>query len=98
MTITILQIDNPHADYVFMDSDFAINHGFNILHYKEVYTYHKDNNIWLDDQDTLNEVFEMFNISRPEDYHGRSVSVSDIIMIDNRMYYVEPTGFIRVIN
>ena len=97
MTITILQINDPHADYIFMGSDFALNHGFNILHYKEVYTYKKENNIWLDDEDTLNEVFQIFNINQPDDYHGRSVSVSDIIMIDNRMYYVDDIGFTKVL-
>ena len=97
MVISILQIDNPHADYVYMDSDFAIKHNFNILHYKMVYTYKKIDNVWLDDQDTLNEVFNIFNCNQPDDFGGRSISVSDIIMIDNRMYYVEPVGFTRVI-
>lgn len=100
MKISILQI--PHADnhvkYLFMDSDFALENGFSILHYKTVYTYEKTENIWLDDQDTLNEVFTIFNVQQPEDYRGRSVSVSDIIMIDNRMYYVDDIGFKKVID
>ena len=100
MKISILQI--PHGDnhvaYLFMDSDFALEHGFSILHYKTVYTYEKTDNIWLDDMDTLNEVFTMFNINHPEDYRGRSISVSDIIMIDNRMYYVDGVGFKKIID
>ncbi len=95
--ISILQIKDKHADYIFMGSDFALDHGFSILHYSMVYTYKKTDNIWLDDEDTLNEVFSIFNINQPDDYHGRSVSVSDIIMIDNKMYYVDDIGFKSII-
>ena len=97
MTISILQLDLKHTDYIFMDSEYALKHGFNILHYSVVYTYKKDNNIWFDDNATLEEVFAIFNVGHPEDFKGRSVSVSDIIMIDNRMYYVEPIGFTKVL-
>ncbi len=96
--ISILQIHDGHKDYIFMGSDFALEHGFSILDYRTVYAYKKTDNIWLDDEDTLDEVFRIFNLNQPDDYHGRSVSVSDIIMIDNRMYYVDDIGFKKVID
>ena len=42
----------------------------------------------------LNSIFVMFNIDRPEDFNGHSMSVSDIIQTeDGRMFYVEPIGW-----
>ena len=46
---------------------------------------------------TLEDIFERFNINRPNDFHGHSLSVSDVIVI-NRMaetkaYYVDSFGF-----
>jgi len=46
----------------------------------------------------LNKLYETFNISHPDDYTGRSVSVSDVIVLkyDNNIssHYVDNAGFI----
>ncbi len=41
----------------------------------------------------LESLFTKFNIDRPEDFSGRSVSVSDVIAIDDKAYYVDSAGF-----
>ena len=41
----------------------------------------------------LESLFTKFNIDRPEDFSGRSVSVSDVITIDDKAYYVDSAGF-----
>lgn len=49
-----------------------------------------------DAHDICDRVWEIFNISRPADFKGHSLSVSDIITLDDAAYYVEPFGFVRV--
>ena len=46
---------------------------------------------------TLDNIFERFNIDRPEDFRGHSLSVSDVIVINRgaeiTAYYVDSFGF-----
>ena len=46
---------------------------------------------------TLEDIFERFNINRPNDFHGHSLSVSDVIVINRtaeiKAYYVDSFGF-----
>lgn len=46
---------------------------------------------------TLDDIFERFNINRPNDFHGHSLSVSDVIVINRtaeiKAYYVDSFGF-----
>lgn len=46
---------------------------------------------------TLEALYEALNIHHPNDYHARSLSVSDVIVFDiagnRKAYYVEPIGF-----
>ena len=41
----------------------------------------------------LNYLFERFNINRPAEFKGRSLSVSDIVKIDNKYFYCQPIGW-----
>lgn len=47
---------------------------------------------------TLDYIYEILNIDHPEDYHARSLSVSDIIQVrcesnKNKWFYVDSFGF-----
>ena len=45
----------------------------------------------------LDEIYARFNNSaHPNDYKGRSISVSDIICLDGVMYYVDKFGFKKI--
>ena len=44
----------------------------------------------------LEELFEIFNIRRPEDFEGRSTSVSDIVEVDGENYYCDATGWVKL--
>lgn len=48
----------------------------------------------------LERLFQIFNIDHPADYKGRSLSVSDIVILDGdsgaQCYYCEPIGFARL--
>ena len=50
-----------------------------------------------DTQDKLDALYETFNIRRPEDFHGHSLSVSDIVALKQNgvvsCHYVDPQGF-----
>jgi hypothetical protein len=47
--------------------------------------------------DNLDAIFEKFNVDRPEDFRGYSLSVSDVIVIKHsdlvKAYYVDDIGF-----
>lgn len=43
--------------------------------------------------DKLEAVFVKFNLDRPEDFKGHSLSVSDVVVMDDKAYYVDSVGF-----
>ena len=43
--------------------------------------------------EALEKLFEMFNIGHPEDFKGRSMSVSDIVEVDGENYYCDAAGW-----
>ena len=80
-TFGIYQIkdDSPGENYAFMNMRFIESHGMQIKKedYKLVYVGELSGNMSLDD------IFEKFNIDRPEDFRGHSLSVSDIIVLND---------------
>ncbi|MBP3760305.1 MAG: hypothetical protein J6I55_02330, partial [Ruminococcus sp.] len=50
--------------------------------------------------ETLENLFRQFNTSRPDDFTGRSLSVSDVIVVDNgsekSAYYCDRMGFTEI--
>ena len=41
----------------------------------------------------LETLFNKFNVDRPEDFKGRSLSVSDVVVLHDKAYYVDRIGF-----
>ena len=39
------------------------------------------------------KLYEMFNINRPADFTGHSMSVSDVVVLDGKAYYCNNVGF-----
>jgi len=80
-TFGIYQIkdDSPGKNYAFMNMRFIESHGMQIKKedYKLVYVGELLGNMALDD------IFERFNIDRPEDFRGHSLSVSDIVVLND---------------
>lgn len=80
-TFGIYQIkdDSPGENYAFMNMSFIESHGMQIKKedYKLIYVGELLGNISLDD------IFERFNIDRPEDFRGHSLSVSDIVVLND---------------
>ena len=44
----------------------------------------------------LDEIFEMFNVARPVDFKGHSLSVSDVVVLDGVAYYCDSFGWKEV--
>lgn len=98
MEFKILQTNN--RDYRFMDYEWATNHGFDIADYQELwseemydYTKHKVDGESISDTRILETIFERFNIYRPEDFKGHSLSVSDIVVLGEKKFYCDSFGW-----
>ena len=80
-TFGIYQIkdDSLGENYAFMNMSFIESHGMQIKKedYKLVYVGELLGNTSLDD------IFERFNIDRPQDFRGHSLSVSDIVVLND---------------
>ena len=76
-----------------MNLDFVKRHGMevNCADYELVYTAP------LTENDTLEAIYERFNIQRPADFTGHSLSVSDVVVLNDgkslKAYYVDSIGF-----
>ena len=91
----IYQYDHTDGDwgYEFMGLDFVENMGLSVdgQDYRIVYIG------TLDQTETLDTLFQKFNIDKPEDFEGHSLSTSDVIIIkrngEMKAYYVDSVGF-----
>ncbi len=105
MNIKILQLDHNIEEaemLLFRDYDCAKrlypNRNDLLKLYKVVYEIDDYQSKTMDtsDMSICNDIFTDFNIHRPEDFKGHSLSMSDIIQIDDKNYYVDFIGFAEV--
>lgn len=84
---------DPEHDYRFMNLDFVKRHKMEVnrADYELVYTAP------LTENDTLEAIYERFNIQRPADFTGHSLSVSDVVVLNDgksiKACYVDSIGF-----
>lgn len=84
---------DPEHDYRFMNLDFVKRHEMEVnrADYELVYTAP------LTENDTLEAIYERFNIQRPADFTGHSLSVSDVVVLNDgksiKACYVDSIGF-----
>lgn len=75
--------------------DFALN----IQAPEEVQAYKENDGVLKPDM-SLEDIFEKFNIDRPEDFKGHSLSVSDVVVLHrtdtDTAHYVDSIGFADV--
>ena len=64
--------------------------------YKVVYEYTEEVEDGSTDFKILEDLFVKFNIERPDDFSGRSLSVSDIVQLGDKFYYCDSFGWIEV--
>lgn len=79
--------------YQFMGMREASSFGFEI-HGEDYELIYSDR---LGMEDTLNSLYEKFNINHPQDFTGHSLSVSDVVVMrkngESKAYYVDFFGF-----
>ena len=46
--------------------------------------------------DALEELFDIFNVRRPNDFKGRSMAVSDIVEVEGKNYYCDGVGWVEL--
>jgi len=78
------------TDYCFMNFDFAMKHDWKMSDYVPVWR----GTIESETVDgALEELFLIFNVDHPAQYCGRSLSVSDVVLLDNKPYYCDRLGW-----
>lgn len=46
-----------------------------------------------EDAHALEALFYAFNVCHPKDFRGRSLSMSDVVLLDERAYYCDSVGW-----
>ena len=94
--IKIYQTNN--RDYRFMNYEFAIDHGFKMSDYDVVAEFYKE--VYEPDWRVLESIFDLGNRGFIQavcnNEFMRSISVSDVIEIDGKKYFVDSFGFKEV--
>jgi len=94
MNYKIYQVDPHDCDYAFEWWSWAKDR-FNFKDYKLVYE-----DVIIPNEgpieNTLEELFEVFNVERPADFKGHSLSVSDIVELDGHYYYCDNVGWLDI--
>ena len=84
---------SPGEEYLFLGTEFIREHGLEVSgqDYSLVYSG------TAEPGETLDTLYEKFNLFRPEDFTGHSLSVSDVIVWNDgkgkKAYYVDSYGF-----
>lgn len=78
---------------LFMSYKWTMDHGgLNLNEYETVYTGTIEPEATV--AETLETIFRLFNLDRPQDYKGRSLSVSDLVALeDTGTYFCDSIGF-----
>lgn len=84
---------SPGDEYLFWGTDFVKKHGLEISGKDYNFIYSGT----AEPGETLDSLYEKFNLFRPEDFTGHSLSVSDVIVWNDgkekKAYYVDSYGF-----
>ena len=51
---------------------------------------------YLEIPNALEELFDIFNVRRPNDFKGRSMAVPDIVEVDGKNYYCDAIGWVEL--
>lgn len=93
MKYTLYMLKDEHYDKLFMNYGYAMaNGGVNMDEYEPVYSGTIESLRSIPDM--LESLFALFNCSHPANYRGRSMSVSDIVVLeDGTAWFCDSMGF-----
>ena len=93
MKVKLFQIvpEKDEKNVMFFGYDFTMRHGgVNPAIYEKVF----DGELPIK---RLEEVFQIFNTKLPEDYSGRSMSVSDVVCVEGLgTFFCDHIGFVQL--
>lgn len=93
MNYKIKQIkDIDNCEYAFRHYNW-VKDKINLDDYEVVYEGKLD---YLEMPNALEELFDIFNVRRPNDFKGHSMSVSDIVEVDGKNYYCDAAGWVEL--
>lgn len=104
-----LKVDDKYRDYHFLSTKFLKNYdleiqkeeSYNLLYASSLMKLVQTIN-FNSIPDMLDYLFEKFNIDRPSDFLGHSLSVGDVIVvydgIEKKSYYVDDFGFTELMD
>lgn len=105
MKVELMYIKKEHFQelaFVNFDKHVAIHGKIRTDLYEVVYRYDMEYE-WLNiigsekASVVLEDIFYMFNVSHPEDFKERSLSVGDVVVIDDQYkYFIDSFGFIPI--
>ena len=89
-----MKLNNENHFYCYSSLDMLERHNLtvDINRYNVVYTRElneKVKNVYM----LLESLFEEFNLRHPKDFRGHSLSVSDIVKVNNNYYYCDSFGW-----
>ena len=96
MKYTIYQIKHPTSD---SERELYCKYAFTPLECVDKIDLNRYAEVWTDviDGDNVYDILEnlwvKFNMIHPENFHGHSLSISDIVKIDNKYYYCDSIGW-----
>lgn len=95
MMYSIYQLKDSARNKLFLSYDQTQKHGgVNFADYKTVYTGEIAGS---DPAEILEKLYEIFNLLRPEDFHGHSLSVSDLVVLeDTGTYFCDSFGWKQI--
>lgn len=99
---SILQLDKNCENYLgklFSSTrilEKCMNTKPNLDDYSVIYTSELSDDGDSSDLQLCEVVFRLFNINRPDDFVGHSLSVSDIVEMNGNYYYCDNFGFVKL--
>ena len=88
-----LKENMENRQFYFMDLSFWQSRGVSVEHTRYDVTYTAP----LDEKTTLDDIYCRFNIDRPSDFFGHSLSISDVVVLHRKgktdSYFVDNIGF-----
>lgn len=98
----IYQLPNDDTELLhdirFMPYNWILKKGIkpNYKMYKSIYTGNIDNSETDDIRKLVEDIYTKFNLDIPKDFHGHSLSVSDVVDIDGRAFYIDMIGSVEL--
>lgn len=101
-TYSIYQLKENMVDRLYMSLNWTHSKGFLVERkcYEIAYMDILTNGGWKTEQELLEDIYYKFNTAHPNGYHGRSLSISDVVVVRKegleKAYFCDTFGFAEV--